>query len=522
MENRRFSGFSGVVWPGNLNLFLFLLATVLSMELFLVHGTIGLNLSDEGFLWYGVERVFHGEVPVRDFDSYDPARYYWSALWFRLWKPGLLTLRFSETVLQSLGVFLALLAAKRASTNRWELSGLALVLVLWMYPYYKFADQIVPMTALYIGCRLAEAPGPRNSLISGIFVGFAGFIERQHEVYLFFSFLVLVLFLFKGTGRAKSGISNLLLGCFLGNVPLLLMFLLVKGFFRSYMVHMVRVFFWYGTTNIALPVPWPWKDQWLPWRGFFSLGLCLTDCFYLLVPFLFVACLFVIWRGRRVPVESEKLLLVACLVGLPYLHFAFSRADLEHLSPCIGPFWVAFFAIGKDSLLRKAFLALALVVTSFSVVQRTGIMDYLNPSNIWPVKYRIDGDEFHLNSWTASYLEKVGAVVQELKPGESLLLLPNLSAIYTIFHLKSPTWEIFNTLPTPDSFQRRTIQEMERNNVQWVVLNDYALDGRKDLMYTNSQPVVWDYIRKHYGLVDYPGITGTCMIFHRLNKKPGK
>ena len=83
---------------------LLILAGVLVLLVFILQGNVGFNLADEGFLWYGTVRTALGEIPVRDFQSYDPARYYWGALWFKLLhNDGIMALRVSQTVFQFVG-----------------------------------------------------------------------------------------------------------------------------------------------------------------------------------------------------------------------------------------------------------------------------------------------------------------------------------------------------------------------------------------------------------------------------------
>ena len=68
----------------------------------------GFDLSDEGYYWYGAQRVIQGEVPMRDFMSYDIGRYYWAAFWMNIvGDDGIFGARLSAAIYQALGPSLA-------------------------------------------------------------------------------------------------------------------------------------------------------------------------------------------------------------------------------------------------------------------------------------------------------------------------------------------------------------------------------------------------------------------------------
>jgi hypothetical protein len=78
--------------------------------LFFWQGWQDFNLNDEGFLWYGAQRLIAGEVPLRDFQSCDPGRYYWSAAIMALsGDSGIIALRAAVAAFEVAGLVLALL-----------------------------------------------------------------------------------------------------------------------------------------------------------------------------------------------------------------------------------------------------------------------------------------------------------------------------------------------------------------------------------------------------------------------------
>ncbi|MCL1526238.1 hypothetical protein [Xanthomonas nasturtii] len=84
-----------------------------------------------------MQRIWAGEVPIRDFMAYDPARYYWVAWLTSIWGGrDIIDVRIAVLVFQVAGLGVCLLLLQR-KINRRDLFFLIIasfVLCLWMFP----------------------------------------------------------------------------------------------------------------------------------------------------------------------------------------------------------------------------------------------------------------------------------------------------------------------------------------------------------------------------------------------------
>jgi hypothetical protein len=170
-----------------------LLALALTGAACFAQWRIDFNIADEGFLWYGATATAHGQVPLRDFFSYDPGRYYWAAAWAPLFGDGILALRLSTAIFQALGLFFGLLAARRVLDRPWLLALAGAVLLVWMIPRHKAFEPSVAMAAVWVGVRLLERPSVGRHFAAGLLAGLAAFMGKNLGLYCLAAMAVLAL-----------------------------------------------------------------------------------------------------------------------------------------------------------------------------------------------------------------------------------------------------------------------------------------------------------------------------------------
>jgi hypothetical protein len=135
---------------------------------------------------YGAQRVLSGEVSLRDFMSYDPGRYYWSAALMSAWHDeGILSLRVA--VFQFVGLFVGLLLLLRGrSRSDVALFVLAAITMLtWMHLRHKLFD--ISLSILLIGILaflVQQQPSRWRFFLAGAGVGLVAVLDEPWTLWL--------------------------------------------------------------------------------------------------------------------------------------------------------------------------------------------------------------------------------------------------------------------------------------------------------------------------------------------------
>jgi hypothetical protein len=484
-------------------LIFFAVACAIVTGLFFLQAWQSFNLYDEGFLWYGTQRVIAGEVPLRDFQSYDPGRYYWSAAIMTIrGDGGIVALRAAIAASQAVGLAIALLLiqARSQRTNVVMTILAAATLIVWMYPRHKLFDITLSIALIAALAFMVRGASRKSCFAAGVVVGLAAVFGRNHGVYGAAASIGVIAWLAsrENAFRFLTDLAAWAAGVAVGYLPVLAMIALVPGFATALWDSVVFLFE-IKATNLALPVPWPWlvaTNTDFPMEA--AQGFLTGIFFIAILVFGLLGLAFVIrQRLRDKPIAPE---LVSCVfLSFPYAHLAFSRSDIAHLSQGIFPFLIGCFVAMRN--VRAAFkwpLAILLTAASLFVMlpRQPGWNCYVV---LTCIETDVAGDNLHVESVHANSVQLLKELVGRYSPdGRSFVVTPFWPGAYALFGRKSPVWEIFAVFPRSGEFQLEEIENIKKANPGFVLVWDFALDGNEDSRFRNTHPLIDRFFRDHF------------------------
>jgi hypothetical protein len=462
------------------------LAVGLAATGFLLQRSNGLDLGDEGFIWYAARAVARGEVPLRDFRSYDPGWSYWFAGWFALLgRDGFVTIRLAAGIAQALAFLAILRALARAGLGATPGLAVGAVWLLWAFDVPATMNAAVALGVTAAGAALLARPTAGRHLFAGAMAGAAAFIGRNHGLYAALALLAFLVLAPAAPSRPPLWRRGAVcaVGLALGYAPMLVMCAAVPGFAAAF-TESVAMWFRLGQTNLARPVPWPW-------RGGGGLGLL-----FLLVP-LAVAALLALAAAR--PRLRSPLVVSGAVTAAIYLHYTFSRPDEFHLARgAVPPLLAAaagLVACADGWTRRLAALALAAfaALSGWVLAPRHGAWARAAA----PARYRtitLGGDPLATERADASLIRSARRAAAGATGG--LYAGPTVPGLYAILGQRAPVWDIYPLLPATADEQDAAIGSLARLGVDRALLCPWEdVPAPSGLGFTHTHPRLWEHFR---------------------------
>ncbi|WP_193749906.1 hypothetical protein [Shimia sp. SK013] len=464
----------------------------------------GINLADEGYLAYGTQEVLRGKIPIRDFRAYDPARYYWCALWCRLIGSEFIAIRISMAFMSGLSLCLVSWMVFSASGNPWLSAVVAATALLWMFPRHKQIEHFFSLGCCAVMFSLLSGTG------QPFWLGATGALGAAFglNILAYFVGSATLTFLAIGLLYGTSGLIALpvfALGLGASISFLVLCYALVPGFLRCYLDLKVLALFRRKTTNLALPKPWIWNAAPRQFAGFSRLRRLVLQALFTLLPVVYLAntgFLLVTADADR----AAQLVLASSLVGLIYYHHALSRADLNHIHQVIQPFLVTV-AAGLAGLLPISVAPAAMLligVASAALLWKTpAFSESWSFQNNHPVTWVNGADTFRITEELHKALTQQRDVVEACSNSQdTLFVAPAAPALLALFHRRSAVYDTFPVYPASEAAQTRMLEDLKASDPPVAIISNGMIDGRKDLRFDINYALVFEHLRSQYHLQD--------------------
>ncbi|MCU1272017.1 MAG: hypothetical protein JWN74_3311 [Acidobacteriaceae bacterium] len=491
-----------------------LLSAAVSLTVLSLQCRYGFNLGDEGWLWYISQRTALGDVPLRDFFSYDPGRYYWSAAVFKLLgRSGFFEQLLANYLFAIVGLALAYLAMFRAGLSRsWRILILLLLGVVLGFPRHKIYEQTLSLIAVAAIAFLFAAPQRfKRWLLLGFVIGLTAFVGRNSGVFCSIAAVIgyVLLRIRCETPRLTRVLAAVAGGIAIGYSPVLFMILGVHSFASPFWDSILMTPSW----SWSLPIPFPWHVH---LRGLHGLDLLQARAVSWLCVAVPVTYAFLLWRAARSRAEldgAEWLSVAASAAGVGFLVHAFYTSDFFHIAQGVVPFVIAAGAFSAHlwrTAARRwsvavfcvlAFLILACWLPMEPLVQHLRTRHYA-PASVEQI--RIDGRLFEVDAAQAELMKTVETAFRQCGPGDGKFMeAPYYPGLYAFLNTRAPFWDTYYLWPRSDQVQQAHIDALQQSRTALILLNpESAMNGRESLELVRTNPRLVEYIAAHYQRAD--------------------
>jgi hypothetical protein len=442
---------------------------------------------------------------------------------------SVLALRGAVALFQLLGVYCGLLVSRRAVPSWRVLAPVGFLLIVWMSPrYYRLFEIGASLIALYFAVVLIERPSLRWHFFAGIFTGLAAFFGRNLGLYSLATFGLLIVFvwfrldrtdLFKRLGYWSLGIA-------VGYSPMLIMLLAVPGFYEGVVTSVMEIRD-RGATNITLPIPWPWLPDYAQMSFQNAAHAFSTGLLFLWLPLFYLVAAGIVLRSSVARLRNRAVLLAGLAVGPMYVHYAFSRADLEHLLVAMPVMLISLAALPLDlweGRIKQGYRVLLVafaVLTLFSAGMKSPL--YLKataPGEAW-VQYEVRGSDLWIPAPGAQLLETIERINRDIVPGdEGLLIAPYLCALYAVLERQSPLRELYFLGEKSTESELAAIARLLDKRVNWVLLGNVQLHERRFSRFRVTHPLLWKHLRTDFSQVEVDGLRRRYSLLKRNDLVP--
>lgn len=477
------------------------IALVFTALAFWLNGNQSLSWADEGLLWYGSQQVHAGSVPVRDFYSYDPGRYYWTAAFYRLMgDQSLRATLLAATTFSCLALTTLLVALGKFGLARpWRIVLALAITVAFAYPRHKAFDQSLSLLlASGILVVLATPQSRRNWFLFGVLTGLAACMGRNHGVFFVAGAMLTVGYLLVSGAKVRLGttVFGYALGTTIGYLPVVALCVLEPGFGPAFWESILTTSQW----QLKLPVPFPWRisTEGLPPLRAAHLRVFSWMCLAVPASYLLAVAGTAVRARLGTTPPLMRLMAAMSLAGLPYLHQAFDRADFDHFVQGVLPAFALFVCVAAAPASGRWVLAagrcggiaalslMVLLWIPYVPHARMSLLERHAPGST--AQFDMDGTSYRIERYQARLLTTVRSLALRCQMTDrQFLAAPHFPGLYAFLGIQAPAWESYYLHNRPQPMQEQHLRAMEEVRLA-IVATESTIDQLDRLLFRNMHP----------------------------------